>query len=397
MTAHDNSHAAEVSRYIPALDGIRALAILLVIPHNLDLLRPPVPRIDYPAVIVLHAGWIGVQLFFVLSGFLISGNLLDTRGSGNYFSAFFGRRALRIMPIYYSVLFLAFVITPLLGAVPTGMQATLHNEIWLWTFLSNWTAPYGGDVHGFGHFWSLAVEEQFYLVWPFIVFFCTPAVLLRVCVGVAFVALAARYVLVALHFPSEALYMFTVCRMDALALGAAAAALVRIPSALALLQRSVKVIAWVAVLTLLATAVGTRGLAMYDVSTQTVGYTILSTAFALILLLAALPSTGLVRSFMNVLACPPLRLIGRYSYGMYIFHMPLHTFLGVALLHRITGEHVTPTDTLIYIAIMIVATFGLAALSYELFERRFLRLKVHLMPKPAAAPTPSDYGVGPLR
>src|SRR5207244_2309640 len=73
----DKLAAAEVSRHIPALDGIRALAILLVIPHNLDLLRPPVPAIDYPAVIFLHAGWIGVQLFFVLSGFLITGNLLD--------------------------------------------------------------------------------------------------------------------------------------------------------------------------------------------------------------------------------------------------------------------------------------------------------------------------------
>ena len=384
---NDKLAAAEVSRHIPALDGIRALAILLVIPHNVDLLRPPVPAIDYPAVIFLHAGWIGVQLFFVLSGFLITGNLLDTRGSGNYFSAFFGRRALRIMPLYFAMLCIAFVIAPAVTTLPEGLRATASHQVWLWTFTSNWAAPFGAEVHGFGHFWSLAVEEQFYLLWPFIVFLCRPAALLRVCAGVAALALATRCWLIYEHFPQEALYMFTICRMDALAMGAAAAALLRIPSTLALLQRSVKTVAWLAAGMLLATTVGTRGLAMYEVSTQSIGYTLLSAAFALILLLAALPTTGGLRAVMSLLASAPLRLIGRYSYGMYVFHLPLHTFFGIALLRSLVGV-VTPTEALVYIVVVTAVSFGIAALSYELFEKRFLRLKLRLMPQPAPAVRP---------
>jgi len=118
MRPTDAIQSTEVSRHIPALDGLRAVAILLVVPHHLDLMRPPVPGIDYPAAMLMHSGWIGVQLFFVLSGFLITGNLLDTRGSDNYFSAFFGRRALRILPLYFAVLTVAFVITPALVTLP---------------------------------------------------------------------------------------------------------------------------------------------------------------------------------------------------------------------------------------------------------------------------------------
>jgi len=165
---------AAVSPYIPALDGLRALAILLVIPHNLDILSAPYRAVEVPPVTVMHAGWIGVQLFFVLSGFLITGNLLDTRGSANYYRAFIGRRALRILPLYYGVLLVTFVLVPLLGSMPEKLQETAPNQVWLWTFLLNWSAPYGHTVVGFGHFWSLAVEEQFYLLWPFVVARCGP-------------------------------------------------------------------------------------------------------------------------------------------------------------------------------------------------------------------------------
>src|SRR5690242_2951621 len=102
MRAPADSGAA-VSPYIPALDGIRALAILLVIPHNIDLLHPSYSAAVRPALMLVHAGWIGVQLFFVLSGFLITGNLLDTQRADNYYSAFIARRALRILPLYFGV------------------------------------------------------------------------------------------------------------------------------------------------------------------------------------------------------------------------------------------------------------------------------------------------------
>ena len=378
--AVDAAEAAEIGRHIPGLDGLRALAILLVIPHNLDLLRPPVPLALYPVVTLMHAGWIGVQLFFVLSGFLITGNLLDTRGSENYFRAFFGRRALRILPLYYAVLLIAFVIVPALVAVPPETSATRLNKLWVATFLSNWVQPFGGGVHGFTHFWSLAVEEQFYLLWPFLVILCRPIALAWVCGAVAMLALGVRIGLEALHFPSDALYMFTISRMDALALGAAAACLMRTASAREWCERFRRQLALAVALTLAATSIVTRGLVLDAASTQTWGYSLLSLGFALIVLLTALPQRGLTGQILAPLAWRPLRLIGRYSYGMYIFHLPLSVFIAFPLLQRVI-PHVTTTVGVAYIVIMTVVTFCLAALSYELFESPFLRLKGRLMPR----------------
>jgi peptidoglycan/LPS O-acetylase OafA/YrhL len=387
MATTDPAQSAEVSRHIPALDGIRALAILLVVPHNVDLLRPPVPRIDYPLTLVMHAGWIGVQLFFVLSGFLITGNLLDTRRADNYFGAFFARRALRILPLYFTVLILTFVIAPLFVTLPQELRDTQSHQVWLWTFLTNWTQPFNGGVHGFGHFWSLAVEEQFYLLWPFVVLLCEPVALLWTCGAAVAIALVARFVLIGAHYPPETLYMFTLCRMDALALGAAAAALIRVPTVFERLKRAAPQVAIAALVMLLATTAGTRGLAMYDVSTQTIGYTILSLAFALVVLVTALPVRGLLNTIMRLLACTPLRLIGRYSYGMYVFHLPLHVFFGAALLHRYAPDP-SPLESIVYTVLMTVAAFLVAAVSYELYESRFLRLKRKLMPK-----KPGDDGL----
>src|SRR5580698_4874390 len=388
MHPEDPVEATEIGRHIPALDGLRALAILLVVPHNVDLLRPPVPRADYPIALLMHAGWIGVQLFFVLSGFLISGNLLDTRGSGNYFSAFFGRRALRILPLYFAVLIVAFLVAPALVTLPQELRDTLGHQVWLWTFTANWTQPFNGGVYGFGHFWSLAVEEQFYLLWPLVVLFCGPRALLWACGVAAATSLLLRSALIAAHFPPEALYMFTPCRMDALALGAASAAVIRIPQFRARLQGAAPKVALAAAILLLVVAGSTRLFAMYEVSTQTVGYTLLSLAFALLVLLTTLPSRGMLSQAMRVLGCKPLALIGRYSYGMYVFHLPLHVFFGAGLMHRI-APNPTAAQALAYTTVMMGITFVLAALSYELFERQFLKLKRRMMPTPGrGAPTP---------
>lgn len=379
MPKPDPPATAASLRHIPALDGLRALAILLVIPHNVDLLRPPLPLAAYPIALLMHSGWIGVQLFFVLSGFLITGNLLDTRGSANYFRVFFGRRALRILPLYLAVLSLTFLIIPAFMPLPEPLRATLSHQIWFWTFLANWVQPFGTTVYGFGHFWSLAVEEQFYLLWPVVVLRHTPQALLKLCVWIIAGTLLIRIALLSLHLPSDAIYMFTVCRMDALAFGAAVAALVRMPGVLARIQSSISVLAWIAFGILMITLVGTSELAMYDSRTQSVGYTTLSVVFALLILLTVVPTTGALGLGMTVLASRPLRLIGRYSYGMYVFHLPLHVFFGVPLLQRIV-PHLTPRVELVYTASITLVTFILAAISFELFERRFLNMKHRLVP-----------------
>jgi peptidoglycan/LPS O-acetylase OafA/YrhL len=374
---------AAVSPYIPALDGIRALAILLVIPHNVDVLSGPYPAALFPFVALMHAGWIGVQLFFVLSGFLITGNLLDTRGTGNYYGAFITRRALRILPLYFGVLLAALVLLPLWLAAPPDLQSTLHNQVWLWTFLSNWTAPFGHTVTGFSHFWSLAVEEQFYLLWPLVVAYCLPTRLLKVCGVLVFAALLTRWLLMRAHASDDALYMFTPARMDALALGAAAAAAVRIATLRERLTKTRSGLAAAALGTLLLDAILTRGYVFYDSNAQSYGYTLLALGFALVVLVLSLPTAGWIAATARVLAWPPLRLIGRYSYGMYVFHLPLHVYCTNRLLHRL-GVPITAPVAVAYSVVMVLLSFLLAAASYELYERHF-HLKARLMPRPAVA------------
>jgi peptidoglycan/LPS O-acetylase OafA/YrhL len=364
------------------LDGVRALAILLVIPHNINVLKPPYSLAILPFVTVMHAGWIGVQLFFVLSGFLITGNLLDTRQADNYYGAFIARRALRILPLYFGVLLVALVLVPLLVTPPQELRETLPNQVWLWTFLSNWTAPYGGTVTGFSHFWSLAVEEQFYLLWPFVVARCRPAALLKVCAAIVLAALATRFLMLRAHASDDALYMVTPARMDALALGSAAAALLRIPAALARLRRMTGWLAAAGLAALLVDAPLTDGLTSFDPNAETYGYTLLALAFALIILVIALPTTGLLRGSSSWLAWSPLRLVGRYSYGMYIFHLPFHVYVGNSILHRL-APNVSNGVGLTYSLASIAVSFALAAVSYELYERRFLALKRLFMPRAA--------------
>jgi len=158
------------SGHLPALDGLRALAVFVVVEHNISLVTGGQGAILHQLESMLHRGWMGVQLFFVLSGFLITRILLETRDSPHYFSSFYSRRALRIFPLYYATLIFLFLLLPALGQTPALLaeDMPLSRQIWLWTYLSNWTGPrgFGGGSAPVFHFWSLAVEEQFYLLFP---------------------------------------------------------------------------------------------------------------------------------------------------------------------------------------------------------------------------------------
>src|SRR4051812_126623 len=150
-------------RHMPQLDGLRALAVTAVLVHHL---LDPLPGL------ATHFPWglVGVRLFFVLSGFLITGLLIQAvqtqRGShdpAHVLKQFYIRRALRIFPIYYLVLAIAWLVG----------SADVHEQLpWLATYTYNvWIAHLGWFTKYFAHFWSLCVEEQFYLVWPWLLVF----------------------------------------------------------------------------------------------------------------------------------------------------------------------------------------------------------------------------------
>src|SRR5262249_7856054 len=196
-------------------------------------------------------GWMGVDLFFVLSGFLITGILLNARPQPHYFRNFYVRRVLRIFPLYYGVLLALFVVAPLifsaaglwprvtqmLGKYASDYEVIRANQAWLWLYAVNLGS--GVEWSFLAGFWSLAVEEHFYLVWPFVVWWLRSPRLIAACVGCAVLALVIRVVLWRAGWAGELrfLYEFTLCRMDGLALGALLAVLSRSERAWAWLSR----------------------------------------------------------------------------------------------------------------------------------------------------------------
>src|SRR6516162_10219634 len=161
-------------------------------------------------------GWTGVDLFFVLSGFLITGILLDSREAPNYFSAFYARRVLRIFPVYYfSLLVMYFLVMPHFAEARTG-ESTLKTFGYIF-YLQNWFMPVGFMAH----YWSLAVEEQFYLMWPMVVFLFPRHRILPIALGVSVGSTVLRLTLLAMNAPLRDITENTFTRLDALLLGAA--------------------------------------------------------------------------------------------------------------------------------------------------------------------------------
>jgi len=366
------------SRHIPALDGVRGLAILWVVLHNTlgDMFAPTAGPMHYLAFLA-RPGWIGVQLFFALSGFLITAGLLDTQGASNYFRGFYVRRALRILPLYYAVLLLLLVIFPRF-VLPVGqLQTSIGHQASLWLFAINWThAP----VHGFVHFWSLAVEEQFYLLWPFVVYRLEPRRLLPVCLWIAFGALACRCVMVARGVDPWTVYTATTSRMDGLAFGAAGACILRVPALLACIDRHLRAIS-VAFLGLFLLGIPlTHSYDYYGIACETFGYTLLAACSAVLITAAAIED-GRRPWPMATLAWVPLRACGKYSYGIYVFHELIHILASNPWLVAHFGPHPPPQMVLATSFATFVVSFSLAFASYQTFEKHFLGLKRLVRPK----------------
>jgi peptidoglycan/LPS O-acetylase OafA/YrhL len=215
------------SSRVPTLDAIRGLAISGVFLFHIA------PFVQNKAGLIhnlLLQGWVGVDLFFVLSGFLITSILLRTKHARGYFLNFYARRILRIFPVYY--LFLAAVAATFIAS-PTlreQLQALYEAQGWYWAYLQNWVLAVrpGFNASFLGHFWSLAIEEQFYLFWPLIVRCFRERHLLVICWGIVIGSLALRTTLGLINPGIENfLYFSTICRMDSLAMGAIAAIVLR--------------------------------------------------------------------------------------------------------------------------------------------------------------------------
>ncbi len=345
--------------FIAELDGLRGIAILLVIVHRFW------PRSDTGvAADLAGAGWIGVDLFFVISGFLITGILLETRGQPDFFRNFYIRRILRIFPLYYlfvGMVLLAFSWNP-------AFREASGSPLWYLLYLGNVPeGVLGHDVpYWLGPVWSLAIEEQFYLTFPFLVAVLDRRRLTIVLLAIMAIAPAIRTVTMLMAPGQERVqYLFTLCRLDTIAVGCL----------LAILWRSIDVErhrAWlhkagVGVLVGAAVVALVTGLDRTTAFGRVAGYSVVAFGCAAGVMLAVLarglPSSAPLRASW-------LQYFGKLCFGLYLLHRPADTIVS-ALGARIGIDGAALWLIPVKTAVAVV----LATLSWRLLEQPILSLK----------------------
>lgn len=365
------------------LDGLRGIAVLLVLARHASVFPAPGDGAARLLHEVMRAGWIGVDLFFALSGFLITGILLDTRGRPGALRSFYARRSLRIFPLYFAVLAVLFLVFPLTPLGDTAAFATLReNAVWFWTYTVNILVPLKGEgttPFHLVHLWSLSVEEQFYLFWPLVVLVTPLRRLGSVCLVLAGAAVALRAgIVLANGWGNDFAYMLMPARMDALLLGAFLAILRRRPVGRWQLESWYRPLGAAALGIVLGLAVWRGGLNRVDPYVQVVGYFALSVGS--VALIAATLMESPPRRFLQLLSTRTLRFIGKLSYAIYVFHHPMIGMIRYALHQPALAFTTRWTTTTLELTVLVVATVlstALAWVSWTLLERPFLMLKRH--------------------
>lgn len=354
----------------PALDGLRGVAILFVFLFHygggLRAHSPVLRAVGY----LTQSGWMGVNLFFALSGLLITGLLFDNLGKPHALRNFFARRALRIFPLYYAALLAAALAALIVGAHLIQLRPLLLYA----GFLQNLPAfiPFAGPTPPplpLYHLWSLAVEEQFYLLWAFLLPSGNPRRALLFCLSVfALSCLYRALVFATPHAPVDALSGSLPVRAGALALGGAVAMLRRTQPRWPL--RTPALFTLITMLSALLVLGIRRGSFLLDDRLSFSALLPLVDVLSAALVLLSL-QPGLWR---RVIGAPVLAFLGRISYGFYMLHIllePVFDRLGASLTHTHSGMRYQAARFLVALPITVAAAW----LSFRFFETPFLRLK----------------------
>ncbi len=359
------------------LDGLRGFAILMVMVYHFCLTLPgfQTPRVGFPLQLG-QAGWMGVDLFFVLSGFLITNILIETRATQNYFRNFIARRTLRIWPLYYLNLIVFFVVLPLvLHPLPDALRSMHDKQAWFWLYGANWLfAREAGFGHtSGGYFWSLAVEEQFYILWPLVVYLLSNRSLLRISLGLLALSLILRIVLSSFGVIGNSLYVITFTHLDGLAVGSSLAVCLRDPKLTAMIRRLLPFAAVVGLAGLVAARLSGGDYFFWGKGMASYGYTAIAILFGALLMYAL--DNGPAFALNRFLSTGFMRQTGKYSYALYMVHVPI---AGIA--SGIVARFVTPRigalpAFLVFVAVAFGASWLASVLSWHLFEKRVLGLK----------------------
>ena len=341
---------------IPQLDAVRGVAILLVMLHNIGEKYP-----SFHLQFLFKNGWMGVDLFFVLSGFLITGILLDTKRSKGYFKNFYVRRCLRIWPLYFSLLLFMFAILPALR--PSEAHTIFEKSSPWWAFplfLQNFLIPISTNAAGpLGVTWSLAIEEQFYVIWPVVVRFCSRAWLYRIAITELCLSPALRFYLSVHH-----VYLYTnvFCRLDGLMAGALLALVIRSESFVP--SRFIR-LAWFSFFMAAPLAFVSEFL-----NAGWIVFSLTAVASAAFVYLSLFSSPRWLRM---ILRNKFLVYTGTISYGLYLLHKIPIGFVESFRLDR---------HPFLALLLILVTAYAMATLSWNLLEKPFLRLKRYFEARP---------------
>lgn len=392
--SHAPADAPLSQQRLPVLDGLRGLAILLVMQYHFWGLLPGIigrrstRRLDVELLRLFGAGWCGVDLFFVLSGFLITGILYDSRHSSSYFTSFYARRILRVVPLYYVFLAIVLLVLPHIPGLARNLQleALAKVQAFYWTYTVNIAQALTGLSAGIpvvhSQFWSLAVEEQFYLLWPAVVLSCARRrQLMAVCAVLVVAAFALRCLFVLNDgfqvFDSTAGYFLLPCRIDGLAAGGYIALALRgEPTTVRRLARIAPFVAGTAVAVLAGLYLTQKRFFPADAPVQTVGLSALAGFFGALLVLAITSRRD--RPLHRACANPVLRTFGKYSYALYVFHLAVAfqvmAHIGAQRWRQpVAGSYVV--TNVIFSTLATAASLGIAWLCWYLLEKPILGLK----------------------
>lgn len=345
---------------IDLLDGLRGVAILLVI--------------GYHYVTFFSFGWVGVDLFFVLSGFLITGKLIESVETKRYFFPFYLKRILRIVPLYYMVLvlFLLFLPRALPAFVSGSFNKMLEQQFTYWTFTVNLHDAFNGWPNNtiLIHFWSLCCEMQFYLIWPFVIYLLKSRLKWLWCVLLVFFSGAFIFRMAGsewVSFHNIYRYVLLPSRLDAFSMGALVFLLLKNNQVNRNknLFLTAAIVSFCGILLIMFINKLKWSYALEVVSTY--GYSLNAIFWAACMAYVLNSKAGIVE---KIFSSKLMTSLGRYSYGMYIFHLPVYIIMTKLYVTGIGKAGKLPVGLLAF-----VITFFCAWCSFHLLEKHFLKLK----------------------
>jgi peptidoglycan/LPS O-acetylase OafA/YrhL len=344
--------------YVKEFDGWRGVGICFVILAHY-----------FPSYFI--GSWVFMEMFFVMSGFLITGILLDTKSKPAYYRNFIGRRIVRVFPLYYLCLVILFFLIP-----RTWIDLSYYRErqAWFWLYVENWLYSLDGwpKVKALHHFWSLAIEEQFYIIWPFVVWFFSSRGLLRFCVFLFFFSILFRNTGMYFKFVMPFPYVATFGRMEGITLGAIIAIMLRTDKYY--LEKYTYPITIISAI-LSVSAFFIAGTMMFEDPIHfSINYTLVDIFFAGMITMTMCDDRLLM--FKKLLNKPVIKQIGIMSYCLYIFHYPIQNIIQINFQNYFQGIlHSEIGGKLVCLAIALSITIPVVYFFHKKVELPFWKLR----------------------